>query len=323
MTTRNDRPIGRGIYIWQIRWMKKTFGDNQAVARHILDHGFDWVIWKVLGGRWDYQDIDDMISVSDILRRAGVQIWGYQYEYPGGVKYGYMGTVKAQVAAGIAIVGRMGLDGFVIDAESQMKHRPNEARAYASGLRAGLPNTPIALSTYRYPEVHPEFPWESYLPFIDLNMPQVYWQGTHNPAAQLRKTKDQYDRLAPGMDLIPIGSAYAEHGWVATPDDLQEFNNMVLSLGYAAEGYWEYMGAWNNGLLRRLSQLPDFPSDLPTPTDPLPDNTPEDWEEFKAFVVSSIDRVERALNAGGLQIEANVDDLDTIKSWIRSFDNGQ
>jgi hypothetical protein len=107
-------------------------------------------------------------------------------------------------------------------------------------LRTGLPNTPIALSSYRYPNVHRAFPWETFLEYCDLNMPQVYWVRANNPAAQLLKSLHEFQSLKVWRPVFPTGAAYGEHGWRATPEQVTSFLHGVQNNGLAGCNFWEW-----------------------------------------------------------------------------------
>jgi ketosteroid isomerase-like protein len=126
-------------------------------------------------------------------------------------------------------VRELGLDGYVIDAEAPYKApgKAEAAQAFMAELRQGLPRaTPVALSSYRYPSYHREFPWKAFLDHCDFAMPQVYWQESHNPAVQLARTLKEYGRpelVGAVRPVIPTGAAYGVGNWAATAADLHQF----------------------------------------------------------------------------------------------------
>ena len=109
-------------------------------------------------------------------------------------------------------------------------------------LRAGLGvSTPIALSSYRYPSLHP-LPWNEFLAKCDYNMPQVYWLKAHNPGDQLTKTLREFEspRIKYRPPIIPTGAAFREHGWEPTLDEIQEFLDTARDLKLKAANFWEW-----------------------------------------------------------------------------------
>jgi hypothetical protein len=113
-------------------------------------------------------------------------------------------------------------------------------------LRAGLPlETPIALSSYRYPRLHRSLPWRAFLEHCDLAMPQVYWEQSHNPAQQLARCVREYsDPALVGhvRPIVPTGAAYGAGGWRPTPQDLRAFLREAQRLHLPAANFysWDY-----------------------------------------------------------------------------------
>jgi ketosteroid isomerase-like protein len=91
------------------------------------------------------------------------------------------------------------MDGYVIDAEAEFEQsgRAAVATTFMTALRAGLPNTTVAICSFRWPTYHPTFPWTAFLNKCDLNMPQVYWMSQHNPAVQLDRTLTEFKAITP------------------------------------------------------------------------------------------------------------------------------
>jgi len=70
---------------------------------------------------------------------------------------------------GVTRMKELGLDGYVIDAEGEYKDSGKKVAAhrYMEELRAGLPRTTIAFSSYRFPLQHPRIPFETFMENID------------------------------------------------------------------------------------------------------------------------------------------------------------
>jgi len=106
---------------------------------------------------------------------------------------------------------------------------------------------PKALSTFRYPEVHPKFPYREFLDGCDLNMPQVYWMQASNSEEQLVECLNQYAKFD-DTPIIPTGSAFCEHGWCATSGEVNRFSRKVQELELQGVNYWEWAATRNAGL---------------------------------------------------------------------------
>jgi hypothetical protein len=130
----------------------------------------------------------------------------------------------------------------VIDAEKEYKEpgKKESARKYMERLRAGLPDTPLALSSYRYPSLHPQIPWKEFLEVCDLNMPQVYWAWAHNAGDQLSRCVREFQALKPHRPVIPTGAAYKEHGWQSTPSEALDFLQTSQKLNLPAANFYSW-----------------------------------------------------------------------------------
>ncbi len=172
--------------------------------------------------------------VVDAIRAKGLQVWGWHYVY------GYNPSGEAAIA--ISQVKKYNLDGYVVDAEIEYQQTGREAvaRSFMSSVRSGLPNTPIALSTYRWPSYHKTFPYAAFLEKCDYNMPQVYWMQAHNPAYDLTKSYNEFKAMTPYRPLIPTGAAFSESGWTPTADDLRVFSDTAKSLGLTGCNYYSW-----------------------------------------------------------------------------------
>jgi hypothetical protein len=130
----------------------------------------------------------------------------------------------------------------VIDAEGEYKDRGKKmaAHRFMEDLRAGLPKTPIAFSSYRFPLQHPRIPFETFLEKCDYAMPQVYFEQAHNPEYQIQRCVDQYMSLKPARPIISTGPAYSNEGWTPTADEITRFMVKVKELGQPAVNFWSF-----------------------------------------------------------------------------------
>ena len=238
---------GKGMYLWRINNVEG--GNPVAMAEVAKQAGLSHVLVKVADGRGTYntykqengyeyfnaQDgVDHVPGVVSALRARGIKVWGWQYIY------GEDPLLEARVA--IRRIQQFSLDGFAVNAEMQFERLGMDvpARIYMSELRRALPDLPIALSSYRYPQVHAYFPWTAFLEFCDLNMPQVYWMGAHNPAEQLVRCLHEFQSLPVWRPIFPTGAAFQEHGWRATPEEVTAFLAAVKQNGLPGCNFWEW-----------------------------------------------------------------------------------
>jgi len=236
---------GKGMYIWKIK--NAAGGDGEAASIAALNAGFTHVMIKVLDGPWAYNqrpvydEWGDLIGYEDDILKPfmqpfqdkGIQVWGWQYVY-------HLHPVQEAEAANYR-VDNLNLDGFIIDAEREVKHKNKAAAQYMNRLDVGVP---LALSSYRYPVLHQELPWGTYLGGCDLVMPQVYWEGSVNSGSQLAWSYNEYrEFLKTDLPFVPTGAAYARGSWHATPDQVERFMDMASSLELPAVNFYRWQTA--------------------------------------------------------------------------------
>ena len=238
-TAATDRfPRGRGVLLWQAKLI--------SVPPVRL---FDWVAIKATEGRILYEATTTSGRTLE-LQRSGTPVWGWGYVYGGSEEYA---KIEAQVAA--AAILRNGFAGWLIDAEQQYKvpEAKRWATAYMAELRRLLPELPVGLCSYRYPRLHPEFPWKEFVSGCDFHAPQLYWLLTTSdgaPGQQLEKSVSQLENEKK-MPVVPIGIACYDPTTEWQPS-LAQMRNFVLSahrMGLPGYGWWEWAQAASNPLL--------------------------------------------------------------------------
>lgn len=235
-------PLGKGILIWQLAAC--AGGDPLRLAIRAREAGFSWVAIKIQDGDrpWNLGLLSGAVSA---LKSERISVWGWGYLY--GADMLRRSIAKREAEATVRLARELGLAGFLIDAEAPYK-RPGArawAATYAAAVRSAAPDLPLGLCTYRWPSLHPELPWREFLSVCDFHAPQLYWQSAHNPAAQLRRSVREL-RAIWDLPVIPIGSAYGEHGWEPTVGELNEFHQAALELSLPGIGWWSWQHAERN-----------------------------------------------------------------------------
>lgn len=235
-------PNGKNVMIWQL---KNCTGRNMTrLADALAEMGVTRAWVKVADGLADMND--DLLGTAIIeLAKVNIDVWGWQYLYGGNI---YTGASIASKEADAAIrqINQYGLQGYILDPESQYKRKGAAAWAdtYMTKLRAAFPKMPIGLCSYRYPSLHPELPWANFLRHCDFHAPQVYWLQAHNPAEQLVKSYLELTALKM-MPVVPVGAAYSEYGWQPTVAELDDFDDQAHCLQLPGVSWW----AWDdNGI---------------------------------------------------------------------------
>jgi hypothetical protein len=265
---------GKGMYIWQVARCER--GDTAAIAMLARAAKLSHVLVKVADRNVSYNidqttKVDLAMLLIQSLRAHGIQAWGWQYIY------GDSPLAEANMA--IHRINQLKLDGFVVNAEIEYKQagKKEAAKRYMNHLRTAVHDIPIALSSYRYPSYHPEFPWREFLENVDLNMPQVYWMQARNPVDQLNRCVREFQAMTPYRPIIPTGAAFKEYGWRSNAKEVVDFMQSAQRLNLSAVNFWEWSHARNN-------------SNLPGMWDAIQDYT---WEQTP----TQTDICERYINA--------------------------
>jgi len=242
-------------------------GDPAAILEAAQSAGLSHVLVKIADGARPFgvtsTGRDYTLPIVQALRAAGLAIWGWHYVY------GY--DITGEVKIAIQRVSDLSLDGYVVDAEEEYKQPGKDvvARRFMTEIRAGLEELPIALSSYRFPNYHPELPWSAFLEQCDYIMPQVYWEQAHNAAGQLRESVRQCNALPHAKPYIATGPAYAVGGWAPTTQDIQAFLQTAKALNITAVNFfsWDYCRRYLPHLWNAASEF-DWPA--PPQVTPLP-----------------------------------------------------
>lgn len=226
---------GKGFYIWKIKECEN--GDVEKIAEKAAEADFSHVLVKIADGTYSYnydweRRLDFVPPLARELHHRGIQIWGWHFVY------GTKPVKEAQRA--IQRIHELNLDGYVIDAEGSYKGKHEAAKTFMQKLEDKIQNIPIALSSYRAPSYHPQFPWNEFLSKCDYTMPQLYWKKAHNPGEQLRYCVREFKNLPYTPIIVPTGAAFTEDGWAPNAAEVEEFLVTAKELNLPAANFWEW-----------------------------------------------------------------------------------
>ena len=237
-------PIGKIAFIWRLENCAK--GNVPAIIAEVKRLGCTVVALKVANGYRPWTGLETFVAA---CHAAGLQVYGWHYLYAGVVfdKSGNWSntaiTPEQEAAVSAQQVQALGLDGFIIDAEKELKvsTQANRARRYIQALKPRI-TIPTGLSSYRFPTMHREFPWLEFLAGVDFHCPQVYWNppaGTSfGPAPELERSCRELTTLA-ALPIIPIGRAYIGDGHPnPKPQEIADFLAKAGALSLPAAGFW-------------------------------------------------------------------------------------
>jgi len=252
---------GKGMYVWILG----EKDDPGEIAAACFAAGLSHVAIKIADGIYPYnmdaqKTVDYVQPLVDELRAYGISPWGWQFVYGD--------YASAEAAVALQRIEMLDVDGFIINAESQYKNKPSSAQIYMDILKNRLQGKiPLALSSFRFPEYHSEFPWTEFLSQVDINMPQVYWILSHNAGAQLERCVAEFALPKyPQVPIFPTGAAFTEQSWLASPGEVQEFMQTAKDLGLAGCNFWLYSHAHD-----RFPELWDVISKFDWPGEVEPD----------------------------------------------------
>ena len=309
---------GKGYYVWQLQNCEG--GSPKAIASKARQAGLTHVLIKIADGpNWAYnidrnRNVDLVPPVVTALKSAGIQVWGWHY-------------VRGDSALAEARLGgnrarSLGLDGYVIDAEREYKgsKKKQAAQTYMRELRRLVGNMPIALSSYRYPRVHYELPFAEFLAGCDYAMPQVYFEHSHDPDIQLRRSLDQYMSLPNARPVIPTFPTYSVTGWRPTQAEIRLALSTAKDLGLEGVNAWSWDYASRSGFEDLWNAFAGFewdpePTPIPDPGSDLPGELLERFNRHRASPVLEL----YAENAAHVTGDRTVVGQDAIREWYRYF----
>lgn len=280
--------MNKGIYVWNLAiWDKEAqraieYSTPEKLADELKAGGFGHVLLKVCDGTARFgviNGVDYLPEYVTALKAAGIDVWGWGYvygNYPAG-----------EAAVAIERCRELGITNFVVDAEAEYKNKPAAARTYMTAVRKGLPDAVLALSTFRFPTYHKEFPFREFAEQCNLMMPQVYWEGARNAGEQLKRCVKEYKDLT-NLPLAVTGAAYKSTSvtWQPTAAEVQEFYKTADELGLEMVNFWEWQCAKKINLWQTLMALESEPVEEP---DTNPDYISE--EAIRAIVKEEVEKI--------------------------------
>ncbi len=326
---------GKGILIWQ----GKNWGDGspQAAAQACKDMGLSWVGLKIGDDASPkYASYADMPAAVRVFRAAGLFVWGWHYVYGGvrirkdGTAYRYGPSPEQEAAFAVKQVADLGLDGYIMDPEKEYKVMEPAPRAAL--FTAGLMRMrgPIALCSYRFPRLHPEFPWTEFLAAADVHMPQVYW-GPGRAVPDLDQSASEL-LLKRRLPFVPVGRAYIGDGHPGpTQAEVRAFMQRAEDRGCPGLSFWalDFLQLHKGGsaLADVIRQFVWSPVVVPPPPPPVPTGDPNHLHatvQTDGLLVRSAPHMTGEV-LGHLTSGAKVDVLDIggTDAWAQIMFNGK
>lgn len=302
---------GKGMFIWIIRNCHN--GSVNEILKIADRANYSHVLIKIANGIYSYnydweRKIDLVPPLIQALKSKGIQAWGWHY------LFGDQPGQEAQKA--ISRIRELGVDGYILDAEGHYKGKYNAAKTFMSQLKAEIKDIPVGLSSYRYPSLHPQLPWDEFLKKCDLNMPQVYWMNAHNPGAQLAKSVAEFRNLTYKPPIFPTGAAYTEFGWTPRVSEVKEFMQKAKAMNLPGVNFWEWSSLHNYLPAEIYRTIRDFDWDPgPKPPDDIAELFIQALNSHKADQIQALYQ-DKAVH---ITSERTVQGKEAIKSWFTSL----
>ena len=303
---------GKGYYIWQVKQCEN--GDPNRIAALAREANLTHVLIKIADGAFPYNiDLDTgfdyALPTIKKLQAHNIQVWGWHYVY------GNYPEQEAEIAVKRAL--ELGVEGFVVDAELEYQTRTKASAAsrYMNILRNNLGSLPLALSSYRYPSYHIDFPWVNFLERCDYNMPQVYWEQSHNKAGeQLQRCVNEFKALRPFRPIIPTGPTYKQGGWIPYKEEVITFMDVAKKLGLSGVNFWYW-----DGCRRYMPEYWDLVRDYNYDAQPTQTSLPGLY--IQALNTKDLENVLNLYgeNAVLIRTETAIQGKENIRGWLASM----
>lgn len=238
---------GKGIFIWQAG--NSEGGDVSRIVAACQSMGLQWVAVKCgNGANPAFQSFVDMAAAVGAFHSAGMGVWLWHYVlcgwYYNRTTHEYQSVPGSNPEADAAFardaMRRLGADGLILDAEAEFKNKSQRDRAKRFVRALGV-GKPVALSSYRFPTLHPEFPWNEFLAGCHYHMPQVYWQppgASQGPVIELDRSILELNAKR-SLPVAPIGRAYIGDGHPdPKPGEISAFADRARQQGCPAISFW-------------------------------------------------------------------------------------
>lgn len=260
---------GLGFLIWKLSAMP----DANTLIGLAKKYGIRWLSIKLANGIYPYNQTGgndkELKEYILALQAAGIEVGGWHYSY--------CQQVGVEGDRAMERIEKLGLSHWLVDIEgewSQPYGMAKAAKLYMSKLKVG--GLQVGLCSYRYPKYWPYVPFAAFLGHeaMDVNTPQVYWEGQHNPATQLDSSFGDYSRITT-KPFLPIGATYGHtqkdgSWWEPTNQDLSNF--VAWCRGFArTQAYGFYSLDWilSHKKYDWLEAITGVAYEPPTPVTPV------------------------------------------------------
>lgn len=267
-------PRGKGMFVHYLT--QERLVSPAAAAKAAKAAGLDYVVLKAQDGIGTFNK--GLVGpYAQAFEDEGIEVWLWAWLYGADG----LGRTQAKMEADktAEVCQAIQPAGFVANPEDPYKRKGSAewADTYLTALRTGMPDLSIGLCSFRFPSLHPEFPFRAWLGSTtgcDFHMPQVYWMKANNPAAQVVRSYNELKALRK-LPFVIVGAAFTEHGWEPTTAEMRAFHEQVVRLRAEGDVMGECWWEWHFAAVRRPqfwkeiashTWVPDGPPVPPPPT---------------------------------------------------------
>ena len=261
---------GKGCFTWLLN--RCEGGDIGELIKKAQEAQMTFLMPKIADGIAETDDNAPYLkNLIEMAHAAGIKVIAWQFVY--------LINPSSEAARAIVELKKYPYDGFVINAETACKNKAAQAELYCQTLRSAFPEMFMGLSSFRYPAYHLEFPFNVFLKYVDVNMPQVYWEEADGTAGkQLQRSVNEFsDDHFIQRPILPTGAAYTNgKGWVANAADVKDFIEAADAMGLEAISFWEWYYPRERfpELWDAIVETPFAGVDIPAPVEPEPEPEP-------------------------------------------------
>jgi len=262
---------GKGCFTWLLN--RCEGGDIGELIKRAQEAQMTFLMPKIADGIAETKDNAPYLkNLIEMAHAAGIKVIAWQFVY--------LINPSSEAARAIVELKKYPYDGFVINAEGACKNKAAQAELYCETLRSAFPKMFMGLSSFRYPTYHPEFPFNTFLKYVDVNMPQVYWEDSDGTAGkQLQRSVNEFsDGHFIQRPILPTGAAYTNgKGWVAKAADVKAFIEAAEAMDLEAISFWEWYYPRERfpELWDAIVETPFAGVVVPDPIEPEPEPEPE------------------------------------------------
>jgi hypothetical protein len=248
--------MGKGDWIWYLSSARSNTGTstNLALFQYLKNKGMNWVIVKASNGTdANFNSTQFNAQLVTDAHTAGLKLFAYQYVYGA--------DPAGEAAAAKAVIARStGIDGLIIDAETEYEHLANNdaaATTYLTTIKAAYPNLFLAHAPFPIVSYHSAFPYYTFGKYCDVVMPQDYFGAIKvTPQYMVTWQNDQWNTLYNGWKgtskadgikpLAPISQGWNDASTnTTTGADILTFINSLKTVanpaspgGYKGVSFW-------------------------------------------------------------------------------------